>query len=99
MLDAIIGVWQAGETATKGATMPKAKPKVVVYPPGTEWVFVDINVMLGDGDGTIQGFAVLTKEKWEKDKANFKKALTLARSFGWSSTTRMRFPEASVAMA
>lgn len=55
--------------------MPKAKPKVVVYPPGTEWVFVDINVMLGDGDGSIQGFAVLTKEKWEKDKANFKKAL------------------------
>lgn len=55
--------------------MPKAKPKVVVYPPGTEWVFVDIDVMLGDGDGTIHGFAVLTKEKWEKDADNFKKAL------------------------
>lgn len=55
--------------------MPKAKPKVVVYPPGTEWVFVDIDVMLGDGDGTLQGFAVLTKAKWEEDKSNFKKAL------------------------
>lgn len=55
--------------------MPKAKPKVVVYPPGTEWVFVDIDVMLGDGDGTIHGFAVLTKEKWEKDADKFRKTL------------------------
>lgn len=52
--------------------MPNSK---IATPSDPAYVFVELYVMLGDADGSIEGFAVLTKEKWEANIAKFEKNL------------------------
>ena len=40
-----------------------------------EFVFVELDIMLGDADSNISGFAVLLKSDWEEEAEEFKKHL------------------------
>jgi len=35
------------------------------------WVFVKMSIMLGDGDGSMRGYAVVPESKWNEDKKKF----------------------------
>lgn len=53
--------------------MPKSQP--VQEDPNSPFVYVDLYIMLGDADDSIEGVAILPRADWEADMELFKQSL------------------------
>lgn len=47
------------------------KQKLVQEDPNSEFVYVELYIMLGDADGSIKGHVVAPRAKWEQDVKDF----------------------------